>query len=96
MLTEKGGDPGIVLRELTSPHRRILLGLLERGLRGEAISSALKDFESEVVQACRSDMDRHLALLPFKMMIPLMLLIFPSLMLLLFGPFLDALSKGFG
>ena len=54
------------------------------------------EVEGEVVQACRNDMDRHLALLPFKMMIPLMLLIFPSLMILLFGPFLDALSKGFG
>lgn len=96
LLFEKGGDPSIVMREIRSPYRRILFGLLERGLRGEPISAALRDVEADIIQACRLEMDRHLALLPFRLMIPLLLLIFPALMLLLFGPFLDALSKGFG
>lgn len=95
MLIEKGGDASLVLKELSSPHRRMLLGLLERGLRGEPIALALREFETEIIQACRNDMERHLTLMPFRLLVPLMLLIFPSLMLLLFGPFLDALSGGF-
>lgn len=96
LLHEKGGDASVVLKELASPHRRTLFLLLERGLRGEPIAPALKDFETEVIQACRLDMERHLALIPFRLLIPLLALLFPSLLLLLFGPFLDALSRGFG
>lgn len=95
LLQEKGGDPDLVLKEMSSSQRRSLMKLLERGLRGEAISGALKDFEGEIIDACRGDMDRHLALLPFKLMIPLLLMIFPALMLLLFGPLLDVLSSAF-
>lgn len=96
VLREKGGDVGLVLREIRSPHRRALLNLLERGGRGEPIAPALRDFEDEVLEACRAEMDRHLALLPLRLMGPLLVLIFPALMILLFGPLLDAFSAGLG
>lgn len=92
LLHEKGGEPEVVLKEMSSSHRRSLIRLLERGLRGEAVAAALKDFEAEIVAACRSEIDRHVMLLPFKLMIPLLLMIFPALMLLLFGPLLEGLA----
>ncbi len=94
ILFEKGGDPQLVLREIQSAHRRSLLNLFARGLRGEPIAGALKDFELEVVDACKSDLERHVALLPLKLMPPLLLLIVPSLLILLLGPLLDSLSRG--
>lgn len=94
LLREKGGDTALVLKELRSSQRRALFRLLERGLRGEPIAGPLKDLEREVLEACRADMERHLALLPFKLMFPLLLLIFPALLILLFGPLLAAFSAG--
>ncbi|MBX2988200.1 MAG: hypothetical protein KF802_09905 [Bdellovibrionaceae bacterium] len=92
---DRGADHMALLRELPSMHRRTLFIVFERGLRGEPIHEALCDAEKEVLEACRLEMDRHLALLPFRMMIPLLLFLFPAVLLLILAPFLDILSTGF-
>lgn len=89
---ERGVDRQNLLRDLKSPHRRAILLVLERGLKGEPIHALLLETENEIKQACQREIDRHLSLLPFQMMVPLMLFLFPALMILVLSPFLDALA----
>lgn len=77
------------------PHRRALIRILERGLNGESIGPSLATLEEEIVEACRIEQEEYLAKLPFLMMIPLFLLLFPALLLLLIGPFLDVFEGAF-
>jgi hypothetical protein len=95
ILRDQGGDPAHILRQVQSPARRSLLQLLERGLRGESILEALRELETETEDLCFQQMEEHLAALPFKMMVPLLLLLFPSLMMLILGPLLEAMTQGF-
>lgn len=90
--TERGLDRQALMDDLKSPHRRALLMVVERGLRGEPIHALLLDTENEINQACQREIDRHLALLPFQLMVPLLLFLFPALMILVLSPFLDALA----
>jgi hypothetical protein len=93
---DRGGDLTPLWIELKSPHRRVLLRVLERGLKGDPIHASLMEIEKELAEACRIEMDRHLALLPFRLMVPLLFLLFPAVLLLILAPFLDALAAGFG
>ncbi len=68
--------------------RRHLLEILEIGLKGQSILETLKGYEQELIQSCEDEIQSHLARLPLLLMIPLMGLIFPSLMILLIGPLL--------
>lgn len=72
--------------------RRHLLSLLDMGLNGHSILESLKLYESEVIIGCEDEIQNHLAKLPLLLMIPLMGLIFPSLMMLLIGPALKMLQ----
>ena len=71
--------------------RRHMLTLLDMGLNGQSILESLKSYESEVIISCEDEVQNHLAKLPLLLMIPLMGLIFPSLMMLLIGPALKML-----
>lgn len=68
--------------------RKYLLDILEAGLQGQPILETLKTYEQELIQSCEDEIQRHVAALPFILMLPLMGLIFPALMLLLIGPLL--------
>lgn len=72
--------------------RRHLLSLLEQGLQGQSILESLKGYEAEVILGCEDEIQSHLAKLPLLLMIPLMGLIFPSLMILLIAPALKMLQ----
>jgi hypothetical protein len=72
--------------------RRQLLETLELGLQGESILAQLRVLESEMLISCEEEIQRHTALLPVKMMLPLFGLIFPSLMILLIFPLLRMLQ----
>lgn len=93
LLYEKGGDADRVFAEVGSKHRRMVLRLIAKSMEGHSIQSALKDLEGEVIAACREEMDRHVALLPYKLMVPLLTLVLPALLILLFGPLLSLLSQ---
>ncbi len=68
--------------------RKNLLEILDLGLRGQSILETLKSYETELIQSCDDEIQKHVSLLPLLLMLPLMCLIFPALMLLLVGPLL--------
>ena len=69
-----------------SVFRRVLFDLLSEGLRGVAISEKLKELENLVTQECRRNLDEACLVLPYKGLAPLMLFMFPALILLILGP----------
>lgn len=73
-------------------HRRFLLELLEEGLKGHSIGHALQSLENELILSCEREIQEHLARLPLLSLLPLMGLIFPSLMLLLAVPLLRLMN----
>jgi hypothetical protein len=52
-LIEQGQKTDKILTVLKSTHRRCLLQLLERGIRGESIYQQLLTFEGETIMACQ-------------------------------------------
>jgi hypothetical protein len=71
------------------PCRRALFLLLEKGLKGTSIQNHLLELEKEIVLSCESEMEEQIKMLPFKMLIPVLFLMFPAYLILLFGPFLQ-------
>ncbi len=68
---------------------RLLLDIFEKGLKGEAIYSVLKSFEDEIQVRSLQQLEHRLVRLPFEALIPLLLFIFPALVILGLGPLLD-------
>ena len=62
--------------------------LMESGLRGDPILETWCEFEHEVMTSYELQMDQHLQLLPIRVLLPLLLLIFPSICIVLLGPWL--------
>lgn len=93
MLWEQGRDPQVVLSNQKSAHRRALLEIMTGGLNGYPIHQRLVELEEDISRASRLELDRVLADLPFRTMLPLLLLQFPALLLLLLGPILSALFR---
>ena len=85
-----------LLHAVRSPYRRALLDLLERGWEGEPILEALDALEEEIREASQSEMDHFVASLPFRAMLPLLLLQFPAYLLLLLGPVCADLMQSLG
>lgn len=75
--------------------RRALMTVLEKGLRGAPIDDYLGELEKEFYLSAENSFDKHLQILPMKMMAPLMLLILPGIMLLLIAPLLFTVGQGF-
>ncbi len=75
-------------------YRKALLELIEAGLKGEPVLNQLKELESEILKACDADIEKFVAGLPIRTMIPLMLIQFPAFLLLLLGPLVSELLKG--
>lgn len=78
--------------EVHGSHRRMLIELLEAGLRGQSISQPLRSLELEMVQSCEDEIAAHVASLPLLLMFPLLGLIFPSMLVLLLVPILKMLQ----
>ncbi|HRO66436.1 MAG TPA: hypothetical protein PL182_02605 [Pseudobdellovibrionaceae bacterium] len=92
---DRGGAHMELLKELKSPYRRSLMVVLEKGLSGEPVQATLLEMEKELERACLEEIERHLALLPFRLMVPLLLFLFPAMMILILSPLLDLLSRSF-
>lgn len=69
-------------------YRKHLLEILNRGLKGEPILTALNDFEQDLIFASNEDLEQYLQKLPFITLIPLMLFAFPAFFIMLTGPML--------
>jgi hypothetical protein len=75
-----------------SYHRRYLLEVLEQGLKGQSILQILYSIEIELITSCENEINAKIASLPLLCLMPLMLLIFPSLLMLLVAPLLKLLQ----
>lgn len=73
-------------------HRRLLIELLEAGLSGQPIAQQLQSLEIELLLHCENMIQKHIALLPVISLLPLLLLIFPSMALLILWPLLGMLQ----
>jgi hypothetical protein len=93
---QQGQSTHELLRQNISLHRRVLLQLLERGLRGESIYNPLCQLEVEIIEACEHELSQKLARLPLLLLIPLLLFQFPAFLLLLFGPLLQNFFHSLG
>ena len=88
-LQKSRGESGDkIVMGLKSPYRRACLMLVGRGLAGEPIQSALAKLEEETLQASQNEIEEFLALLPMKMLVPLLFFQFPAFLFLLLGPLL--------
>ena len=93
---QQGQKIDSIMLQQRSISRKALFQLLERGLRGEAIYSQLQMMEQEIKEACQDEQAKYLARLPFLMLVPLLFLMFPAYLLLLFGPLLTEFLKQLG
>ena len=92
----QGQDPNLRLSAEISMHRKTLLQLLERGLRGESIYNMLLQLEQETIEACQDEINEKIARLPFLLLVPLLLFQFPAFLMLLFGPLLQNFFHSLG
>lgn len=83
-------------RPFKSHYRRALWELIERGCSGQPVLEALSGLQEEAARAAQAELDHHLSVLPFKVLIPLLLFQFPAHLILLLGPLLRDLNRQFG
>lgn len=76
--------------------RGALLETVERGLAGQPVLEPLQALEQEIERAAHDELARHLAALPFRLLIPLLLFQFPAFLILLLGPLLRELGSAMG
>lgn len=72
--------------------RHYLLQILELGLKGHSIANTLESLEDELILSCEDEIQLHVARLPLLALFPLMVMIFPSMMLLVLMPLLRMLQ----
>lgn len=95
-LLQQGKDTAPLLQSIPSVHRKTLLHILERGLKGESIYNVLIQLEDELVEACNEEINKKLAMLPLVMLIPLLLFQFPAFLVLLFAPLMQNFFHSLG
>ncbi len=76
-----------------SRYLRSLFILLEKSLTGASILPSLVILEQDLWLAINDELDNYLVTLPFKLLIPLLLLQFPAIMLLILGPLLQQIMN---
>lgn len=90
------GRANIAPRPLPTYYQKAFWNLVERGCAGQPVLESLDELEKEVLLAAEMELDEHLASLPFKVLIPLLLFQFPAYLLLLLGPMLRELQRQLG
>jgi hypothetical protein len=80
-------------RALSSHRAQALWELIERAHLGQPILEPLGALEDDVEAAVAADLDLHVATLPFKALVPLLMFQFPAFALLLIGPLLRDLAR---
>ncbi len=93
---EKGLTVNLSTLRSTSLYRRALLELVASGLKGVPIANSLRELEIEVTRACENELEAFISALPMKTMLSLMLIQFPAFLILVFGPILTEMLRGFG
>lgn len=80
---------------LTS-YQKALVELLDQGFRGKPIYQATVDLEADVREALDSEIQEHVARLPYLSLFPMMFMIGPAFFILLLGPVLWSLILELG
>jgi len=96
IIKSQGGKPNSGAPPLPTYLQRAFWDLIERGCAGQPTMEALKALEYEVESRAQAELDDHLATLPFKALLPLLLLQFPAYLILLLGPILRELQRQIG
>lgn len=96
MKREAGGQSAKIIME-TCPHplQQSIMRLLDRAMRGEPIYQALVQMEAEIIEKGENEIELFLQTLPLKMLLPLLFLYFPAFLILLLGPLLMEITRGF-
>jgi hypothetical protein len=81
-------------RQDQSFERRAVYEVLWRGLSGEPVLIPLRALREEIELASELELDEFMAKLPLRALIPLLFLIFPGFMILLFGPLIKTMLRG--
>ncbi len=92
---KQGADVDWVVSGQQSPYRRMLLKVLERGLKGEAILTKLAQLEEEVQEKVEMDLEEYAQRVPYMLLMPLALFFFPACLFLMLGPFVLQLMQSF-
>lgn len=95
-LKNQGRPTSDCAKKFTTHYQLALLELVERGCAGQPTLDHLLGLECEVESAALAELEAHLATLPFKVLIPLLVFQFPAYLLLLLGPLLRELSTQMG
>lgn len=95
-LLERGLQTSSYLAQIKSPVRRQMFFVFERGLRGESILGSLVQMESELLDHCYEQIEKHMVILPLKMLLPLMGFIFPAFLIIVLGPLIQELVRAMG
>ena len=82
-----------IVGNLKSYHRKILIEVLENGIKGHSIQLVLKNLEDEMINYCELELENFNDSLQFKMMIPVLLFIFPAYLIALLGPVLNQILE---
>jgi hypothetical protein len=93
---EQGADWRARLPSVQSAYRRAMIELLAIGLSGEPIQTALEEMQKEIQSACEAEIKSRIDMLPLQMLFPLLLLMFPAYLLLLFGPLVSSFVQEMG
>lgn len=80
--------------ELPTPLQRAFWVLVIRGLNGQPVLEALQGLEVEVERASHHELETHISELPFKVMLPMLLFMFPAYLVVLIGPMMRELAHG--
>jgi hypothetical protein len=83
----------LVIAEPTfkSSYQKAIWDLLMLSQQGVSLVIPVRELELELRFVCEEQLEQHLATLPYKLMIPLLFMQFPSLMVILLGPLLAQL-----
>lgn len=92
---EQGHDVSDVVQSQKSPYRKQLLMILEKGLKGEAILPILSQLEKETQEKVEMDLEEYTARVPYILLLPLCLFLFPACLILMLGPFILQLMQSF-
>lgn len=92
---QQGLSTSEILLKQETPLRQQLLIVLERGLRGESIHQTILQISEEAHFQIEIQIQSLLARLPYLMLIPIALFLFPACAILMLGPFILQLTQAF-
>lgn len=92
---EQGTNTSELVQNQKSPYRRQLLLILEKGIKGDSILPILAQLEKETQEKVEMDLEEFTLKIPYVLLLPLCLFIFPACLILMLGPFILQLMRAF-